>query len=340
MSGGGGPLLALVAPAGPAIAPETPVLGLALARRTVLAARKAGFGRITVVGASPALAAALDGSGAELVVGAPPGAVLLPWNVVVRTKDMRELANGAAAAGVPVASPADLPRAEEFLLKGLIKDTDGFMSRYFDRKISLAISRRLAGTRVTPNQMTLVAVGIGLAGAPFFLSPRPAVQLLGGSLFLLHSIVDGCDGELARLKFQESRWGGVLDFWGDNAVHMTVFAAMALGLARAKGAAWPLLCGAAAVLATAASAFFVYRRTMVDPKEGPLYTSVATHGETSVSRIADALSRRDFIYLVLILSAFGKADWFIVLSAIAVPAFFLAVLVVAWNDRRVARSVA
>ena len=28
--------------------------------------------------------------------------------------------------------------------------------------------------------------------------------------------LDGCDGELARLKFKESRWGGLLDFWGDN----------------------------------------------------------------------------------------------------------------------------
>lgn len=337
---GGRPTLALIAPAGAAIAPETPMLGLALALRTVLAARKSGFARVTVVGASPALAAALEGSGAELVAEAPPGAVSLPWNVVVRTKDMRDLGRGDAADGVPVASPADLPRAEDFLLKGLIKDTEGFMSRHFDRKISLAISRRLAGTRVTPNQMTLVAVGVGVSGAPFFLSPRPALQVIGGFLFLLHSILDGCDGELARLKFQESRWGGVLDFWGDNVVHMAVFAAMALGLARAQGAAWPLLCGAAAVLATAASALLVYRRTMVEPKEGPLYTSVATHGETSISRIADALSRRDFIYLVLIMSALGKADWFIVLSAIAVPAFFLAVLVVAWNDRRVARSAA
>jgi phosphatidylglycerophosphate synthase len=334
-----GPTLALVAPDGPAIAPETVVLGLPLVRRTVLAARRGGFARVTVVGATPALAAALEGAGAELVAQAPPGAVVLAWNVVAQTREMRELAAGAASAGVPVASAADLPRAETFLLKGLIKDTEGFMSRYFDRAISLSVSRRLAGTRITPNQMTLIAVAIGVAGAPFFLSQRPSVQVVGGLLFLLHSILDGCDGELARLKFQESRSGGVLDFWGDNVVHMAVFAAMAIGLSRATGQDWPLACGASAVLGTAASAWVVYQRTMTGPKDGPLFTSVATGRETAVSRIADALSRRDFIYLVLIMSAFGKADWFIVLSAVAVPAFFLALLVVAWNDRRVARSV-
>ena len=162
--------------------------------------------------------------------------------------------------------------------------------------------------------------------------------MIGGLLFLLHSILDGCDGELARLKFQESRSGGTLDFWGDNIVHMAVFGAMGLGLARSTGRHWPLVCGATAVAATAASAFFVYRRTMTGRKDGPLFTSVAVHQETTISRIADALSRRDFIYLVLILSAFGLADWFVVSSAIAVPAFFLALVAVAWNDRRIARS--
>lgn len=331
-------LLALVAPDTPGIAPETVVLGLPMIRRTVLAARRAGFSRVVVADASPAAERVLAGTGAEFAPGAPPGAVRLPWNVAVHPKDLKELRAGSAAVGVAVSSAADLARAEAFLLKGLVKDTEGFMSRHFDRKISLAVSRRLAGTRVTPNQMTLVSVVIGLVGAPFFLSPRPAIQVIGGALFLLHSILDGCDGELARLKFQESRWGGTLDFWGDNVVHMAVFGAMGLGLARSTGRQWPLVCGATAVVATAASAFFLYQRTMTGRKDGPLFTSVAVLQETTISRIADALSRRDFIYLVLIMSAVGLADWFVVASAIAVPAFFLALVAVAWNDRRIARS--
>ena len=43
--------LALVGPAGvPAVAPETMLLGLPMIRRTVLAAERAGFRRIVVVG--------------------------------------------------------------------------------------------------------------------------------------------------------------------------------------------------------------------------------------------------------------------------------------------------
>ena len=220
--------------------PETELLGLPIVRRTALAARRAGFSRVAVAGASPEspLARALEGADVErLAAGAPApeGAVVLPWNRVLRAGEVRQLAAGRPASelGVVLASEADRPAAERWLLQGLIRDTEGFMSRHFERPVSLAVSRRLADTAVTPNQMTLVSVAIGLFGALFFLSQRPALQTVGALAFLLHSILDGCDGELARLKLQESRFGGVLDFWGDNVVHAAIFGCMAIGWSRA-----------------------------------------------------------------------------------------------------------
>jgi phosphatidylglycerophosphate synthase len=327
----------LVPPDGsPAVGPGTVLLGLPIVRRTAIAAKRAGFTRIVFPGpAGGAAARALEGTGAELVSegsAAPAGAVLLPWNRVLRTSEVRELAAGRPPSelGVPVTSPADRRRAEKWLLSGLVKDTEGFMSRHFERRVSLAVSRVLSATPVTPNQMTLVSVAIGIVGALFFLSPRPSMQTAGALLFLLHSILDGCDGELARLKFKESRFGGVLDFWGDNVVHCAVFLCIASGWGRQVGQAWPLALGALAVAGTLASAGFVYAKTMRQPKEGPLFTSVAT-AETPLSRVADALSRRDFIYLVLALSLFGKASWFLLLSAAGAPIFFLVLVAI---DRR------
>jgi phosphatidylglycerophosphate synthase len=316
------------------VPPETSLLGLPLVRRTVLAARRAGFSPVAVVRPTPGLRAALEGTPAELTSAPPDGAEMLPWNRVVSIQDLEALRSGEGERGVSVDSRADLRRAETHLLSSLVKDTEGFMSRHFERKISLAVSRRLASTNVTPNAMTLVSVGIGLLGALFFLDPRPLPETIGALLFLLHSILDGCDGELARLKFQESRWGGLLDFWGDNVVHSAVFAAMAIGWSRAIGASWPLLLGASAVLGTIASALFVYVRTMAVTREGPLYTSVATKAETRLSRLADAFTRRDFIYLVLILSAFGKTSWFLVLAAVGAPAFFLLLTTIALAEHR------
>src|SRR2546430_17102958 len=128
------------------------------------------------------------------------------------------------------------------------------MSRHVERRISLALTRRLVGTRVTPDAMTLVSVGIGLVGAAFFLSVSPAFQLTGALLFLAHSILDGCDGELARLKFLESRRGAILDFWGDNVVHVAVFSAIAVGWALRTGSPWPLALGGLAVAAPLSNA--------------------------------------------------------------------------------------
>jgi phosphatidylglycerophosphate synthase len=314
-------------PAG-AISPGTVLLGLPLVRRTVLAGRKAGFDRIVVADSGgEKMSQALAGTPVEFLgAGAhpPEGAVIVPWNLVLDTRALQPIQPGVntSASGVAVRTSSDLPRAEKWLLSRLLKDTEGFMSRHFERKISLAMTRRLSATSITPNQMTLVSVAIGLAGAPFFLSERPLLQTIGALLFLLHSIVDGCDGELARLKFEESRWGGILDFWGDNLVHISVFGAIAIGWSRAEGKAWPLLLGAAAIAGTLASAGFAYWQTMRRPKEGPLFTNV-TESTAAGSDVVNALSRRDFIYVVLALSLLGKANWFLALAAVGAPAFFV-----------------
>ena len=345
----------------PAPTPALDVLGMPLARRVALASSRAGFERV-VFEATPGPGGGLDtdlaGTGAEVApAGTPPkgdGAaplVVLPPGTLAQVWWLRRLLRESAAPSEPPAA-ASSPRAGTFLLRGasdvapaerwllqsLVKDSEGFMSRHVERRISLAISRRLAGTGVTPNVMTLVSVGVGLAGAGFFLSLRAPMQFAGALLFLLHSILDGCDGELARLNFQESRIGGVLDFWGDNVVHSAVFACMALGWNLGTGEMWPLAAGLAAVFGTLASAAFVYRQTMAEPKEGPQFTSVTAGRPTRLSRLADALARRDFIYLVVLLAAFGRAHWFLVPAAIGAPLFFLLLVAIDAAGRRLGRS--
>ena len=218
----------------------------------------------------------------------------------------------------PMTEAADARPAEAWLLRSLIKQREGFMSRHFERKISLAITRRLAVTRITPDVMTLVSVAIGLFGASCFLSSSPAYQLAGALLFLAHSILDGCDGELARLKFMESPRGAILDFWGDNVVHVGVFACMAVGLSLAQDATWPLALGAVTVIATLGAAARQSRAIMLD-------TSVGADA-TWIARFAEAFSHRDFIYLVIALSAFGKAHVFLILASIGTPIFFVLLL--------------
>jgi CDP-L-myo-inositol myo-inositolphosphotransferase len=219
---------------------------------------------------------------------------------------------------------ADLRAAESWLLRGLIKDSEGFMSRHVERRISLAVTHRLVWTALTPNGMTGVSLAVGLAGAPFFLSAVPEWQVAGALLFLLHSILDGCDGEIARLKFLESSGGAALDFWGDNAVHVSVFGCMALGWSFASGSPWPLFLGVVAVASTLVAAFAVEPHKV---DAGPTQSVSRSAG----ARMADALANRDFIYLIIALAAFGKSAWFLVLVAVGTPVFVLLRL---WADRR------
>jgi glycerol-3-phosphate acyltransferase PlsY len=55
---------------------------------------------------------------------------------------------------------------------------------------------------------------------------------------------------------------------------------------------------------------------------GPLFTSVSSSPEKSrTAQIMDFLSRRDFIYLVVLLAILGHLDWFLYAGAVGTPVF-------------------
>ena len=264
---------------------------------------------IDTVHAPTVVAAALQSASAEAVVAELRGKLVETTTPI--EPDGRVVLDTAA----------DVPRAEAWLLRSLIKQNEGFMSRHFERRLSLALTRRLATTAMTPNAMTVISLAVGLLSAPFFLSSMPAWQLTGALLFLVHSILDGCDGELARLKFLQSTTGAVLDYWGDNVVHVAVFGCIAIGWSLGTGRAWPLLVGGLAILAMLGSATLMFRPTVDD----------VAGGSSAGARFARAVSHRDFIYIVILASAFGKAHWCLVAAAVGAPSFFALVW---WQRRR------
>ena len=67
---------------------------------------------------------------------------------------------------------------------------------------------------------------------------------------------------------------------------------------------------------------------------GPILTTVSPSRRSRLAHVLDALARRDFIYLVMVLALFGKAYWFLAPTAVGTPAFFIALLVMALGGRR------
>jgi phosphatidylglycerophosphate synthase len=306
--------------------------GIPVIRRMVLEETRKGVEQITVLvrKKDEEVDRALSGTPAEVVVLAASEGV----DDAVRKLD--DGAGDVTIRDIPVHDEDGRKQLEKELLAGLVKDTEGIMSRLVNRRISLAVTRRLMNRNVTPNQMTWVSMGIGLLGALFFLLPGQGAQVAGSLLFLLHSILDGCDGELARLKFQESRLGGIFDYWSDNIVHVAVFACIGIGWAQHGGGSYVLLFSLLAVGGTLISAWLVFEHTMRGKKDGgPLYTSVSTkNGKSILVRIADMLSRRDFIYLVVILALFGKIHWFLIMTAAGAPVYALVLLMIISKDKR------
>ena len=117
----------------------------------------------------------------------------------------------------------DLTHARRTLLSQLSKpEEDGFVSRYINRPLSGRISQQLTRTSLTPNAITILSFLITLGGAILFSLGEYAWTLLAGVLIQLASVTDGCDGEVARLKFKASRFGAwfdtILDRYGDIAI--------------------------------------------------------------------------------------------------------------------------
>ena len=128
---------------------------------------------------------------------------------------------------IDVDDKTDRKNAELLICNKLKKDTDGPVSQILNRPISLRISKLLLKTGITPNQISILSTVIGLVGASFFFSGEYFYLILGGILIHIHSIVDGCDGEVARLKLRQTKYGG----WLDSVLDRYVDAAIIFGLA-------------------------------------------------------------------------------------------------------------
>jgi phosphatidylglycerophosphate synthase len=131
--------------------------------------------------------------------------------------------------------------ATSLLLRSLHKPTDGLASRHLHRRISLAVTRRLLPYAVTPNEMTLVAALFGVAGVLIAFRGGYWHVLLGAALFETQNILDGCDGEISRLKYLRSRVGEWLDQIVDDMLNIAFLFSIGVALARAGNRyAWTL----------------------------------------------------------------------------------------------------
>jgi CDP-L-myo-inositol myo-inositolphosphotransferase len=118
-----------------------------------------------------------------------------------------------------VDTPADVRRATVRLRRSLAKAEDGPVSRYLNRPVSTRISMLLARARLSPDQVTWLAFALGLAAAALLASGQ---GLAGALMTHAASVVDGVDGELARLQLRASPRGALLDGFLDRLADVAI----------------------------------------------------------------------------------------------------------------------
>lgn len=214
--------------------------------------------------------------------------------------------------------------AEEKLFAGARKDSDTWIAKNFDRRISARISRLLTRLPLTPNHVTLVSFALGVAGALLLAAGFYGARVVGSALLVLSIIVDGCDGEVARLKFMESEFGRRLDFFLDNVVNALALFTMGFGYYLQGWGDFYLyasLINCAAAAASVAPVYFLFFReskAAVDPDRAQAIDAFS---------VTETVAGRDYIYLIFVCALIDKLHWFVYATLAGILVFLPATLV-------------
>jgi len=119
---------------------------------------------------------------------------------------------------------------EKRFLSGSGKSQDGFVSRYLNRPISRAVTRLLLRFPTTPNAWTLWIFPIPVIASLILSHGTYGSFLWALVLFQIFSVLDGCDGEIARAKFMESDRGRKLDALFDVLGNILLVLGLGFGL--------------------------------------------------------------------------------------------------------------
>ena len=224
-----------------------------------------------------------------------------------------------------ISAPHHRRLAEKKLDRWLVKPTDGIFART-NRRISIPISRQLIKFPITANAVTLFTLLVSFSAGLFFALGGYWYSLVGALLSLFSSILDGCDGEVARLKLEESDFGCWLETICDYLYYLFIFAGMAVGLTRSSGSDIYVLLGGLLLFGAIASFLTTgMSRSRLSAERPEQYLKIwQAHADNRssnlfiyLSRHTEFLIRRCFLpYAILFFAIFNLTNMVVILSAI------------------------
>jgi phosphatidylglycerophosphate synthase len=196
------------------------------------------------------------------------------------------------------------------------KPQDGFVSRFLNRPISSRVTSFLLKFPIHPNGWTIAIFVLPLIAGAFLVRGDYASIIVGAAVFQVFSILDGCDGEIARAKNLESKFGERLDSFCDFAASLIYVLTLGLGLhhpvegvlcaAFIVANEWLLRGGKSEiqmVSATLHESFYSRHHGMIG------HSGLLSLGDRSVWWIFQLTKRDMAILFFLLLALLGVAEW-------------------------------
>ncbi len=246
----------------------------------------------------------------------------------------------------------DLPRgaraAKNMLFRQVTKKTSGFVSRHINARISIPTSKLLVETGISPHAITvLLVLTTGLSGAYLVGVAQDYTTLaISGLLWQFAAIFDRCDGEVARVKLSESKFGAWFDTVTDNIAYICAYIGVLFGMQqRHPGEQLSVYLGLSAIGALFLTLFVMYsyaRKTGSGSLQHYLRAITQELPESEKSWVQKLMGRygfvakRDFfsfyIFLALIANQLELVYWFLV------TILHLAAAAVLLSQRKMMRS--
>ncbi|MBL4687905.1 MAG: CDP-alcohol phosphatidyltransferase family protein [Nannocystaceae bacterium] len=165
----------------------------------------------------------------------------------------------------PVVDKRSRGKADALLIASLRKSVDGVVARHVNRVFSLAVTRLIKNTPIRPNHVTAFSLAVSLLAAYLAAqstAAHPGGLVVGALLWQLASMLDGVDGELARLKFAGSKLGEWFDTLTDDIGKFAFFMGSGIGAAAVFGSQIWFGIIALAVTIQVGTSLTVYRKLL------------------------------------------------------------------------------
>jgi hypothetical protein len=119
--------------------------------------------------------------------------------------------------------------SEEYKKSLKMREVEEVFDLFIYRPLAFLLVRVVYKTSITPNNITFIAILMGITAGCFYSLGQPVNFKIGALFYLAFNILDCSDGQLARLKKNGNHIGRLIDGIGDYIATLAVYIGIALG---------------------------------------------------------------------------------------------------------------